>query len=140
MERREFIIEGCRICLLTAAVAGISGLSSCGPSYPVFKTEMVDNKLQVPLSLFDKNALQVISPRKFQYEIAVQKNSDDTYKALLLRCTHQSNQLIPTGKGYLCSLHGSTFDKEGNVTKGPAELKLKELKTEVSGTNLIVFI
>ena len=140
MERREFIIEGCRICLLTAAVAGISGLSSCGPSYPIFKTDVVDNKLELPLNLFDKDPVQVVSPRKFQYEIAVQKIADNTYKALLLRCTHQANQLTPTGKGYVCSLHGSSFDKQGNVTKGPAEQKLKELKTEISNSNLIVYI
>jgi Rieske Fe-S protein len=57
---------------------------------------------------------------------------------MLLQCTHQHNQLIPAGKGYFCTLHGSTFDQQGNATKGPAELPLKKYQTQIEQGNLII--
>ncbi len=134
-------MDGCRACLLAAAIStGLSGLSSCSPSYSVFKADIRDNKLELPLSLFEKDTFQIVRPAHFNYEIAVQKNPDNSYKALLLKCTHQANQLTPTGRGYACSLHGSHFDKDGNVTKGPAEQKLRELQTGLAFGKVIVYL
>ena len=74
------------------------------------------------------------------YDIAVQKKEDNSFSALLLLCTHQENQLTITNKGYSCALHGSNFDKDGHVLKGPAERPLEHLSTIVSGNNLIIQI
>lgn len=140
-DRRAFLKDACRVCLLGAVAMSVSELlPSCGTAVKGFKTTVANNKVEVPLSLFDTNPFQIISPKNFEYEIAVQKNTDNTFKALLMRCTHHENQLVPTGKGFYCSLHGSQFDKQGNVTKGPAEKPLPQLSTETTQTNLIIHI
>jgi Rieske Fe-S protein len=69
----------------------------------------------------------------------VQKK-DDHYEALLMQCTHQNNQLTPTGNGFTCSLHGSQFNKDGIVTKGPAENRLKKFSTSVNLDQLIIHL
>ncbi len=139
MERRNFIKSTCTICLLGTAGFLAAQLHGCSPaSFPIFKTGVTDKKVTVPLSLFEKSSLQIVRPDQMFYDIAVQKREDNTYSAILLLCTHQQNQLTVTGSGYSCALHGSTFDKNGNVLKGPAEVALQRFNTTVVNDNLII--
>lgn len=141
MQRRSFIKGACRICLLGAAGAAIaSDLSSCSPALAktTFKPAVKNNQVEVPLSMFETQAIQVISPDKYEFEIAVEKKQDNTYNALLLKCTHYSNQLTTTGSGYFCSLHGSKFSKTGEVQRGPADQPLQQLKTQIVNNNLLI--
>jgi Rieske Fe-S protein len=139
MERRQFLISSCNFCLLTAAGAILSELSSCSPAYQVFKTDIVNDAVKLPLASFNNSAWQFVRPKGWYYDIAVQKK-DQAYEALLMQCTHQNNQLMPTGNGFTCSLHGSQFDKDGLVTKGPAEITLKKYNVSVVQDNLIIHL
>ena len=142
MERRLFIKSSCNVCMLAAAGYFLPKLTGCSPaSYAVFKTELVDKKITMPLTMFDQSAIQFVRPKGWYYDIAVQKNTDNTYSALLLQCTHQENQLTPIGNnGYNCSLHGSQFDKNGAVKKGPAQQSLERYNTLIENNNLIIEI
>ena len=117
----------------------VGSLSSCA-TVPVYKTAVDANKVIVPVSLFAQNDFQVIQPKDFFYNIGLRKESNGTYTALLLRCTHADNQLMSSGNGYKCNLHGSTFDKEGHVTQGPAERPLKKYQTEVTADKIIIHL
>ncbi|MFT3908879.1 MAG: Rieske 2Fe-2S domain-containing protein [Ferruginibacter sp.] len=143
MQRRDFLKGACKICLLGAVVTTVTAdLSSCSPKVAgnTFKPVVNNNELQVPLSLFENQPFKVISPANYEYEIAVEKKSDNSFKALLLKCTHYDNQLTTTGNGYTCSQHGSKFDKEGTVLKGPAENPLKQLKTQIIKDSLLIHL
>lgn len=142
MERRKFIKSGCTFCLLGAAGMLLPMLESCGTvaKTTVYKTQANGNKIEVPLSLFDQNKMQVVRAKGQYYDIAVQQHEDKTYTALLLRCTHMDNQLTAMGSGYHCNLHGSEFDKEGNVKKGPAEQPLKQYTVTIENEKLIINI
>ena len=143
MQRRDFIKGTCRICLLGSAVA-IAGnsLTGCSPaaSNVLLKPTIIDDKITVPLTIFEKSNLQIVTPKKFPYEIAIEKKQDGTYNALLLSCTHYENPLTPTGNGYNCSAHGSKFTTNGEVIKGPAEHSLKQLKTILSSTDVSILL
>ena len=55
----------------------------CSPStYTVFKTEAVNNTIQVPLQLFENSTLQIVRPKGWQYDIAVQKKPDNSFQSL----------------------------------------------------------
>lgn len=142
MERRHFIKSSCNVCMLAAAGYFLPKLEGCSPAaYAVFKTDVVDKKITMPLNMFAASPIQLVRPKDWYYDIAVQKNADNTYSALLLQCTHQENQLTPVGNnGYTCSLHGSQFDIKGNVRKGPAEKHLEQYRTTVENNNLIIEI
>ena len=122
-----------------AAGAGffLGALSSCA-SLPVYETSLNDSKVVVPLSLFAKDNVQIVRPAGFDFDIGLKKEANGSYTALLLRCTHASNALTYTGNSYVCSLHGSAFDKEGNVTHGPAWAALKRLSTQITPDNIII--
>lgn len=131
MERRSFLKEACRVCLLGNSLA--TALASCSPtlSSQISRPEIKENKIQIPLSLFNNHSFQVISPLKYPYEISLEKKAENDYVALLLRCTHFNNPLTVSGNGFTCSLHGSKFDQAGIVLKGPAEQSLQRLSTRV---------
>jgi len=61
------------------------------------------------------------------------------YKALSLRCTHLGCTLEDEGEIFSCPCHGSVFDQDGGILKGPAEEKLPALRVEINEAgNLIV--
>ena len=127
------------MCLAVGAGMAIGSLSSCA-TLPIYKTSMADNKISVPVSLFAQSDFQIVQSKGFYYNIGLRKESNGTYSAFLLRCTHADNQLTPTGNGFTCSLHGSAFNKEGQVTKGPAERPLKKYQTETISDQIIIHL
>ncbi|MFI5161794.1 MAG: Rieske 2Fe-2S domain-containing protein [Sphingobacteriales bacterium] len=139
MDRRDFVKQSCIACIAMGAGLVIGSLSSCA-TLPVYKTTVDANKVIVPASLFAQSELQIIQPKDMFYNIALRKEKDGSYTALLLRCTHADNQLISTGNGFKCNLHGSGFDQEGRVTRGPAERSLKKYKTELISDKIIIHI
>ena len=114
-------------------------ISACASSN-IFKTSVVDKKIIVPTSLFAQTSLLIVRPQDLGYDIALRKESDEMYTALLLRCTHADNALISTGNGFQCNLHGSRFDPEGHVTKGPAEFSLTRYNTEILFDQIIIHV
>jgi Rieske Fe-S protein len=141
MERRAFIKSSCNICLLLTAGALLPTLSGCGPAaYKVIDTGIHNDQVEIPLAGFAQSPLQLVRPKGWFYSIAVRKKEDNTYSALLLKCTHQDNQLTAATNGYTCSLHGSAFNADGRVTKGPAERPLKEYAVTTDTNNLIIHL
>jgi thiosulfate dehydrogenase (quinone) large subunit len=55
----------------------------------------------------------------------------DTFLAFLAACTHQGCPITPTGPGFHCPCHGSTFDGDGQVTGGPATQPLIKVPVRV---------
>ena len=126
------------MCLAISAGMAISALSSCA-TLPVYKTAVNNKKITVPTDLFAQSDFQLIQPQGMYYNIGLRKEPDGTYTALLLRCTHADNQLNVAGNnGYVCTLHGSQFNKEGHVTHGPAERDLKKYTTQIVSNQIII--
>jgi len=141
MQRRDFIKSSCNICLLLTAGALLPTLSGCGPAaYKVINTEIHNDQVEIPLAGFAQSPLQLVRPKGWFYSIAIRRKEDNTYSALLLKCTHQDNQLTAATNGYTCSLHGSAFNNDGRVTKGPAERPLKEYAVTTDANNLIIHL
>jgi Rieske Fe-S protein len=139
MERRKFLKTSCSVCLLIGAGVMMDTLSSCTTT-SVYKTIITENKIAVPISLFTDKDFQIVRPSNFEYDIAMRKEMDGSYSALLMQCTHADNQLNSTGKGFFCNLHGSRFNMEGGVTKGPAARSLKKYATTIISDTIVISI
>jgi Rieske Fe-S protein len=138
IERRKFLESACRACLLAGAGFLITDLTACDPVSKVMNLTITDNTVYIPLRAFAKQKIQIVRPQGWFYDIAIRKISAEQYEALLMECTHQRTQLIATGSGFTCPLHGSRFNLEGNVSKGPAERPLKKFTTSLDNEQLIV--
>ncbi len=128
------------MCLAIGSGMLVGSLASCAFTLPIFKTDVANHQVAVPVSLFASANFQLIQPKSLFYNIGLKKESDGTYTALLLRCTHADNQLMPAGNNYTCSLHGSKFDSEGRVINGPAEQPLKKYPTQVVSDQIIIHL
>lgn len=67
-------------------------------------------------------------------------HTENGFTALSLTCTHLGCTLEPNETGFACPCHNSAFDKQGNVTHGPAVKPLRVLRIEITDDgNIKVF-
>jgi Rieske Fe-S protein len=128
MERRDFLKKSCVLCMGGTMLA--SFLESCS-NIPIYHTTSDKKILKVPLNEFSNSDYLVVRPGDIRYDIAVIKKNDNEYHSYVMVCTHADNLLRFNGNEFSCSLHGSIFDRNGNVQKGPAEKPLLSLTTTV---------
>jgi cytochrome b6-f complex iron-sulfur subunit len=64
-----------------------------------------------------------------QERVALMREGETVY-ALGLVCTHLGCTVTVTSSGLSCPCHGSRFDRQGRVLKGPADRPLRRLKVE----------
>lgn len=143
MERREFIH---RCGTLGFSCLGLSViLNSCTATHHVAAT-VNNNAIQLKPSEFIVQKGDKISYRKYivvrtensDFPIVVYRFSATDYKALLLRCTHQSNELNVNGDLISCSAHGSEFTNKGEVSQGPAEQALKSFPVKADEHSIYI--
>ncbi len=137
MERRLFIKTTCTLCAALGAGLTVASFSSCA-SIPVYAASVSRKRIAVPLSIFGEQNVQIVRANELEYDIALRKESDGRYTALLLRCTHASNPLTVTESGFVCPLHGSRFGVGGDVTHGPATIALKQLATSIEDDKIVI--
>ena len=53
-------------------------------------------------------------------------------------CTHRGCTVDLGGPGFACPCHGSQYDREGRVVKGPASRALTRYAIRVSGDELVI--
>jgi Rieske Fe-S protein len=71
--------------------------------------------------------------------VAVIRTDSDIY-ALSLVCTHLGCTVNVTPETLVCPCHGSVFDREGAVLKGPSNRPLERYRTEDRGDSVVVFV
>jgi cytochrome b6-f complex iron-sulfur subunit len=103
-----------------------------------------DSKIVIELSKHPKlkevGGSEVLQAGK--KKIIVIHPDDKGYKAFENKCTHMGGQVayIPKDGFMQCSWHGSRFDIEGQVVKGPAKKPLTELKTSLDKDQLTIYL
>ena len=71
--------------------------------------------------------------------VAIIRSEEEVY-ALSLVCTHLGCTLNVTAENLVCPCHGSIFDRQGKVIKGPSDKPLKRLDVEERGDKLVVLV
>lgn len=141
MKRREFIKSSCISCASLVGVSALTSILNSCASLPVLKINSSEKMVAVPLSSFIENQnLLIVKNPQLEFDILVIKKKDNTYNALYMQCSHQSQPLTANKSGLFCASHGSSFDLEGNVTLQPATQPLKKFKTEIENTNLNIYL
>jgi Rieske Fe-S protein len=75
-------------------------------------------------------------------KVIVIQPTEKVFKAFENKCTHLGGQVAYRRKdGFMqCALHGSRFDTQGQVIKGPAEKPLTELRTSLDKDLLTIYL
>ena len=140
MDRRKFISTGCISCLSGGLL--LSVMESCSAS-KIINASIIDADMIVPLKHFAggkehksfKNYL-VVQNDKLKYPICIYRIDENTYHALLMRCTHQGAELQVFGDKLQCPAHGSEFNNNGTVAGGPAANALRSLPVTITTQEL----
>lgn len=69
---------------------------------------------------------------------AVLIHDRDGYLALSLICTHLGCTVEGRDGGYECPCHGSKYDREGYVLRGPSSTRLKRLRVETNEAGNVI--
>ncbi len=129
--RREFVGLAARA-LSGGALAGtaVPLLGSCASSLhagPAGYSALAD----VSGLTADVQSLVIAAPGPDGAPILVVRRSSDRFTALSMRCTHEGCPVSPPAGGIItCPCHGSQFDLEGKVLRGPAKFPLARYATK----------
>lgn len=94
---------------------------------PTVKSQ--DSLLNIPLNEIPEDGALLF--RDERVVIVKRNNNIDVFS---LKCTHLGCTLNATGNGFSCPCHGSQYDADGNVLKGPADRPMTRLDFEVTET------
>ncbi len=125
---------------LKLATWGLLGLSGALTAAGLFKFLDFESE-PAPQTEFDLGPVSnySVGSRTVAPDIpAMILHNPDGFAALSLVCTHLGCTVEESGDGFACPCHGSHYDAAGNVTRGPAPLPLRRLRTEVTDAGHLV--
>ena len=130
LSRRDFIK------LSTNVLFGLGGLLGLGGLVRYF-SYLPDPGPPTEFDLGDVASYPVGS-RSLRLDIpAVIHNREGEIVAYSLICTHLGCTIENDGDEFACPCHGSRFDKNGVVLKGPAQRSLQKLRVDVLEDNTL---
>lgn len=136
--RRDFVKKsGAAVVATCCGVGVVSMLNGC-TTIPEMAIEVRNKQIRVPLSKFAEQKELIVYNDGLQASIFIKETEEKSFQAFLMLCTHKVCELKATNVSLVCPCHGSEFSKKGKVLEGPAELDLKEYKTEIEGEELII--
>jgi Rieske Fe-S protein len=119
--RRAFLGDAGRVVAAAAAVV-------CGRAHrpPLFQTTV-----DVSTLTGDGETLVIATPGLDGAPILVVRESAGRFHALSMQCTHEGCPVRPPVNGVItCPCHGSQYDLQGRVRRGPAQLPLARYAVE----------
>ena len=131
LNRREFIAlaGGC------AGAAALGTLQGCS-TIPRYNGTIVGDHIKVALSEFrllaQDGGVLLVDADFLGDQIALIEVAPNDFRALSAICTHQGCAVKPSPAQIRCPCHGSTYDIDGNVIRGPAVEPLQRYDVELS--------
>ncbi|MBL7864629.1 MAG: Rieske (2Fe-2S) protein [Cyclobacteriaceae bacterium] len=141
-DRRHVLRIGCA-CLAGPWIAGI--VSGCTSTHYIAGT-LEGNGITIAraeFSLPEQAAYReyvIVRNEKLEYPICVYRQSENEYKALLMKCTHQGTELQAAGDHLHCPAHGSEYNSSGQVTQGPATDGLRVFPVTVDNEKVVIIL
>jgi nitrite reductase/ring-hydroxylating ferredoxin subunit len=108
-------------CVVSAGVAACGNPAVTQPTGPIAAGNVKD----VPAGTF-----------RVMGEVVLARDGGGLY-ALSAVCTHAGCPTVANGGGLFCPCHGSRFDQDGNVTRGPARQALPHFQVDLASDGAI---
>ncbi len=120
---------------------GLLGLCGCAglPTYlATLEAGTIELRRDEVESGFGAGNAVRIRASGLEEEIALLRLGDGSLRALGTTCTHLGCQVRPGGEFLVCPCHGSTFDRQGAVVRGPAQRPLTSYPVAVSEDRITI--
>ena len=137
LSRRDFVRAGG--CLLAVGALGAAG--GCA-AVLVRVVEPVDGRLELAFNQYPElterdGALRVQVPGS-EVPIYVLVTGEREFAVLSPVCTHLGCTVEIEGRQLVCPCHGSTYDRAGQVLRGPAERALSAYRWRTTADDVLV--
>lgn len=124
-----------------AAVAAAPVFAACA-SVLVRQVPAVNGRVELPLAQYPElteagTALQIL-PNGETQPLIVLVGPDGKHTVLSSECTHRACTVEVQGERIVCPCHGSTYDRKGDVLRGPAERPLRRYRAQLTGEGILV--
>lgn len=134
MERRQFIA--------TCAAGGAALLLGGCVAMVTHPVPMQAGRIRLQLAAYPDlgkpNGAIKILPSGAAEPIYVLATDSAEYQALSPICTHRGCTVDVQGPRLVCPCHGSTYDRDGTVLRGPAERPLTRYAVTREGDTLVI--
>jgi Rieske Fe-S protein len=134
MDRREFVVS----CALAGCGLMLSGCVAM-VTHPV---PVSGGRVQLSLASYPElakpNGAIRILPAAASDPIYVLAVGTSEYRAVSPICTHRGCTVDVQGERLVCPCHGSTYDRNGTVLRGPAERALTRYPVAREGDTLVI--
>lgn len=132
MDRRHFILIAGALCgTVPVALGGCTGFRYVG-----YTRE--DNRLVVRRADFGEGSYALLENPQLPRAIYLHRLDDDSFAAVLTRCTHRGCQVEPAGDRLACPCHGSEYTFTGQVLHGPAEHALFRYRVTTDADHIYI--
>lgn len=132
--RREFL----GVC---ASVATAAVCAACA-SVLVRQVPAVNGRVELPLAqypeLAESGAALQILPNGETQPLIVLVGADGKHTVLSSECTHRACTVEVQGDRIVCPCHGSTYDRKGDVLRGPAERALRRYRSQLTSDGVLI--
>lgn len=134
MNRKEFL----KTLAAAAAVAPLlSTLKACAPSAPIVYARLAEDKALVPASSLGDLSIAGSYVKAYvsghANPILLYQRENGELMAVLSTCSHSGCEVKKLRTKFECPCHGSEYDLQGNVLRGPAPEPLERFRVVRSG-------
>jgi cytochrome b6-f complex iron-sulfur subunit len=134
--------SGLALAGLGEALLGAGALSGCTLPPRSFRAAE-GPAVEIPLAAFPElerpgGVVKVLTAR--HRAVLVRAEEGGGFRAFSAVCTHQGCLVSPSAAGFRCPCHGSTYDREGRNTGGPAQRPLAQFAAERRGGNVVLVL
>ena len=140
--RRHFIARTGRCLSALLAAGAATSLGGCTLPVRSFQAPR-EGRIVISLSRFPELRLPggLIKVRHpLRPAVYVRCTAEKEYDAISGECTHLGCIVNPVGENFHCPCHGSTFDRNGANTSGPARAPLERFDASLSGDSVILHL
>jgi nitrite reductase/ring-hydroxylating ferredoxin subunit len=136
MDRRLFLLNTCRACAALAVAPLAASLEGCAA--PAKALAVKDSFLEVPLDALGSAGSAIVKAEGLPNKLYIARRADGGYTAVELSCPHKGGPVQEKDGRLVCQWHGSTFELDGRLIKGPSKQDLKRYPVQQEGKSLRV--
>ncbi len=131
--------------MTTAALVPVASvLDGCAPSSHTIHASVRENMAVVPLDSIpdpaERDSFARVYIQQFTNPIILFHQEDGELVAVLSTCSHNGCEVRKLRRKFECPCHGSEYNLEGNVIRGPAPEPLERFEVRVMSDRLEIIL